>query len=104
MIIYNVRVSGTLSTTTTPIATIISGSIRSFLILEVDLEGMGTASQANEVGINRVATAGATGSGALSRMTSNVEISTLTMVARHASRMPESVPDAHDCAVSARTT
>lgn len=65
MIIYNVRVSGALSTTTTPIATIIAGAIRSFLLLEVDLEGMGTASQANEVGIFRVATAGATGSGAL---------------------------------------
>jgi hypothetical protein len=65
MIIYNVRVSGALSTTTTPIATIISGATRSFLVLEVDLEGMGTASQANEVGIYRVGTAGVTGSGAL---------------------------------------
>jgi hypothetical protein len=65
MIIYNVRVSGALSTTTTPIATIISGATRSFLLLEVDLEGMGTASQANEVGIYRVGTAGITGSSAL---------------------------------------
>lgn len=65
MIIYNVRVSGALSVVTTPIATIISGATRSFLVIEVDLEGMGTASQANEVGIYRVATAGVTGSGAL---------------------------------------
>jgi hypothetical protein len=65
MIIYNVRVSGALSAVLTPIATIIAGAIRSFLLLEVDLEGMGTASQANEVGIYRIATAGVTGSGAL---------------------------------------
>jgi hypothetical protein len=65
MIIYNVRVSGALSAVLTPIATIIAGAIRSFLVLEVDLEGMGTASQANEVAICRVATAGVTGSSAL---------------------------------------
>src|SRR5271156_2837773 len=65
MIIYNVRVSGALSAVLTPIATIIGGAIRSFLVLEVDLEGMGTASQANEVGGYRVATAGVTGSSAL---------------------------------------
>jgi hypothetical protein len=65
MIIYNFRVSGALSAVLTPIVTIISGAIRSFLVLEVDLEGMGTASQANEVGIYRVGTAGVTGSGAI---------------------------------------
>ena len=65
MIIYNVRVSGALSAVLTPIATIIAGTVRSFLLLEVDLEGMGTASQANEVGVYRVAPAGVTGSGAL---------------------------------------
>jgi hypothetical protein len=65
MIIYNVRVTGALSAVLTPIATVISGAIRSFLVLEVDLEGMGTASQANEVGIYRVGTAGVTGSSAL---------------------------------------
>ncbi len=65
MIIYNVRITGALSAVLTPIATIISGATRSFLVLEIDLEGMGTASQANEVGIYRVGTAGVTGSGAL---------------------------------------
>lgn len=65
MIIYNVRVSGALSAVLTPIATLISGATRSFLLLEVDLEGAGTASQFNEVGIYRVGTAGVTGSGAL---------------------------------------
>lgn len=65
MVIYNVRVSGALSVVLTPIATIISGATRSFLLLEVDLEGMGTASQANEVGVYRVGTAGVTGSSAL---------------------------------------
>lgn len=65
MIIYNARVSGTLSTVTTAIATIIAGAIRSFLLLEVDLEGMGTASQANELGVYRVGTAGVTGSSGL---------------------------------------
>lgn len=65
MIIYNVRVTGALSAVLTPIATIIAGAIRSFLLLEVDLEGMGTASQANEVGVYRILTAGVTGSSAL---------------------------------------
>jgi len=65
MIIYNVRVSGALSVLATAIATIISGATRSFILLEVDLEGMGTASQANELGVYRVGTAGATGAGAL---------------------------------------
>lgn len=65
MITYNVRVTGALSAVLTPIATIIAGAIRSFLLIEVDLEGMGTASQANEVGIYRIATAGVTGSSAL---------------------------------------
>jgi hypothetical protein len=65
MMIYNVRVTGALSAVLTPIATVISGATRSFLLLEVDLEGMGTASQANEVGVYRVGTAGVTGSSAL---------------------------------------
>ncbi len=65
MIKYNVRVSGTVGTTTTALATIISGASRSFVILEVDLEGMATSSAANEIGIYRVGTAGVTGSSAL---------------------------------------
>jgi hypothetical protein len=69
MIIYNVKVSGTLGTTTTPMATIISGATRSFIVLEVDLEGMANASAANELGIYRVGTAGVTGGSALTFVT-----------------------------------
>lgn len=65
MIVYNVRVAGTVGTTTTALATLISGATRSFLVLEVDLEGTGTASASNEIGIYRVGTAGVTGAGAL---------------------------------------
>lgn len=65
MIIYNVRINGTVGTTTTALATIIAGAVRSFLVLEVDLQGQANASAANELGIYRVATAGATGASAL---------------------------------------
>lgn len=65
MIPYNVRFAGTLGATTTALATIISGATRSLLIVELDIEGMGNASAANELGLYRVATAGITGSGAL---------------------------------------
>lgn len=69
MIIYNVRVNGTIGTTTTALATLISGATRSFIVMEVDLQGQGTASAANEIGIYRVGTAGATGAGALTFVT-----------------------------------
>lgn len=65
MIIYNTRIAGTLGATTTAIATVISGATRSFLLLEVDLNGQATASAANEVGVYRVATAGVTGASPL---------------------------------------
>jgi hypothetical protein len=69
MIIYNVRVNGTAGTTTTALATLISGATRSFIVLEVDLQGQATASAANELGIYRVGTAGVTGSSALTFVT-----------------------------------
>lgn len=62
---HNASTSFTVGTTTTALGTIISGATRSFLILEMDFEGMGTSSGANEVGLYRVATAGVTGSNAL---------------------------------------
>lgn len=62
---YNVLFGGTLGVTTTAIATIIAGATRSLMVTEIDCEGMGTSSAANEVGIYRVATAGVTGAGAL---------------------------------------
>lgn len=69
MIIYNVRVNGTIGTTTTALGTIVSGATRSFIVLEVDLQGQGTASAANEIGVYRVGTAGVTGSSALTFVT-----------------------------------
>lgn len=70
MIIYNGRFSGTLEATTLiPIHTVISGATRSFLLLEVDAEGMGTSSAANEFGVYRIGTAGVTGGGAVTYTT-----------------------------------
>lgn len=66
MQIYNARFTGTLEATTLiPIFTIISAAVRSFLMMEIDAEGMGTASAANEFGVYRVGTAGVTGGGAV---------------------------------------
>ena len=66
MQIYNVRIPQfTLAATTTAFGTIVSAATRSFLVMEMDFEGMGTASAFNEVGLYRVATAGITGSAAL---------------------------------------
>jgi hypothetical protein len=71
MIIYNARTPQAASTgftvaaVTTALGTLIANATRSFLLLEVDFEGMGTSSGANELGIYRVGTAGVTGSNAL---------------------------------------
>jgi hypothetical protein len=65
MMIYNAQIGGTLGATTTAIATVISGATRSALLLEIDVNGQATASATNEIGIYRVATAGVTGSSAL---------------------------------------
>lgn len=65
MMIYNTAIGGTLAATTTAIATIISGATRSYMLLEIDVNGQATASATNEVGIYRVGTAGATGSSAM---------------------------------------
>jgi len=58
MILYNcVKSNGALSTTI-DFCQIISGATRSFLVLEMDFEGDGTASAYNEIGVNRVTTQG----------------------------------------------
>ena len=66
MQIYNVRIPQfTLAATTTAFGTVISAAARSFLVTELDFEGMGTASAFNEIGLYRVGTAGVTGATAL---------------------------------------
>jgi hypothetical protein len=71
MLIYNIRTphaasaSFTVGVTTTQLGTIVAAEDRSLLVLEMDFEGMGTSSGANELGIYRVGTAGVTGSNAL---------------------------------------
>jgi hypothetical protein len=63
---YNTRIPQfTLAATTTAFGTIIAAAARSFLITELDFEGMGTASAFNEIGLYRVGTAGVTGASAL---------------------------------------
>ena len=63
MIVYNGKIVPIAlpGNTTTPILTVIAGATRSFLVLEIDAEGMNTASAANEMGVYRVGTAGVTG-------------------------------------------
>lgn len=71
MLIYNVRTphtgstSATIGATTTALGTVIAAEDRSMLLLELDFQGMGNASGANELGIYRVGTAGVTGSNGL---------------------------------------
>lgn len=66
MIPYTARFSGTLEATAlVSLFTIISGATRSFLLTEIDAEGMGTSSAAGEFGIYRIGTAGTTGSSAI---------------------------------------
>jgi hypothetical protein len=65
MMIYNVQRSNVALSTSNDFMTLISGATRSFLILEIDAEGDGTASSYNEFGLYRVGTAGSTGGGAI---------------------------------------
>jgi hypothetical protein len=65
MHVYNVQRSNAALSTTNDFFTIISAAARSFGILEIDAQGQGTASAANEIGIYRVGTAGVTGGGAI---------------------------------------
>lgn len=65
MVIYNVSKSNAALSLTADIFTIVSASVRSFLILEIDVEGDGNTSSYNECGIYRVATAGVTPAGAI---------------------------------------
>ena len=58
---YNVRVTGALEATALiALFTLISGSVQANLLTEIDIEGMGTSSAAQELGIYRVGTAGTT--------------------------------------------
>ena len=69
---YNARFSGTLEATAlVGLFTIIAGSVNSFLVTEIDAEGMGTSSAAQEFGIYRVGTAGVTGGGAVTAVPVN---------------------------------
>jgi hypothetical protein len=65
MHVYNVQRSNVALSLSNDFFTIISAAARSFGILEIDFQGMGNASGANECGIYRVATAGVTGGGAI---------------------------------------
>jgi hypothetical protein len=58
MIIYNISRQNVTLSGTTPFLTIVSGSTRSFLIIELDVEGDSNASAYNEIGLYRVTTAG----------------------------------------------
>lgn len=65
MQLYNIEIGGTLAATTTALATLIAAATRSIMLLEIEIEGMGTTSSANELGLYRIGTAGVTPSNAL---------------------------------------
>lgn len=69
MIYYNVQRQNVALSTAADFMTIIGGASRSILIVEFEAEGDGTASAYNEFGFYRVATAGSTGSGAITPVT-----------------------------------
>jgi|SRR5579871_5750737 len=69
MIFYNVQRQNVALSSSADFMTIIAGASRSLLVVEFELEGDGTASAYNEVGIYRVATAGSTGAGAITPVT-----------------------------------
>jgi hypothetical protein len=103
MQVYNARFSGTLEATALiPIFTIISGSVRSFLMLEIDAEGMGTSSAANEFGVYRIGTAGTTGGGAVTPTPTNALYSAFTGTA-FASYSTQPIKGAvvHNCPLNA---
>ena len=63
---FNIRIPQiTLAAALTQIGTIISGATRSFMITELDFQGMGITSLGMELGLYRVGTAGVTGSVAM---------------------------------------
>jgi len=69
---YNLRFSGTLEATAlVALFTMINGSVQAGLVTEIDAEGMGTTSAANEFGIYRIGTAGVTGAGAVTAVPTN---------------------------------
>ena len=76
MIYYNVQRQNVALSTSADFMTIITGSTRSILLVEFEAEGDGTASAYNEFAFYRVATAGTTGSGAITPVT--VEAPNLT--------------------------
>ena len=69
MIIYNLARQSIALAGTTPLLTVVPGAARSFWIMEIDIQGMGNASAANEAGIYRVTTAG---TGAATAITTGV--------------------------------
>lgn len=69
---YNLRFSGTLEATALiALFTMINGAVQAGLVTEIDAEGMGTTSAANEFGLYRIGTAGVTGGGAVTAVPTN---------------------------------
>lgn len=78
MIIYNISRQNVTLSGTTPFLTIVSGATRSFLIIELDVEGDSNASAYNELGLYRVTTAGTGGATAISTPPAPVDSPNLT--------------------------
>lgn len=76
--IYNLSRSNVTLSGTTPFLTLVSGATRSFLIIELDIEGDGTASAYNEIGLYRVATAGVGGATAITAPPAPVDAPNMT--------------------------
>ena len=65
MLLYNIIRTNVLPVAAADLLSIISAAARSLCILEIDVEGNGVTSAYTELGLYRVGTAGATGSGAI---------------------------------------
>lgn len=78
MIIYNISRQNVTLSGTTPFLTIVSGATRSFLILELDVEGDSNASAYNEIGLYRVTTAGTGSATAITTPPTSVDVPNMT--------------------------
>jgi hypothetical protein len=78
MMIYNVIRSSVTLSGTTPYMTMLPGANRSFMVIELDLQGMGTSSAANEVGLYKVLAAGTGGATAIANTPQPVDAPNMT--------------------------
>ena len=78
MIIYNLARQSVTIAAGTPFFTVVPGATRSFIITEIDVQGMGNASAANELGLYRIATAGTGGGTVIATGANAIDLPNMT--------------------------